>query len=283
MARSGIKDINKVIDWRRGTDYLRWNALMGKLMDRAFNHGLFEPVAKLYPEVKSSNYGGYIVTENNAVSDLNGHLQFSLAHSGTHNSTSFYEHIGALANQRLDGKEAYGRSPFAVLRWHLNTMRAAIRSSGDPIMPWVSNKQYGKSVFRDNPYYEELIYHLALSGADGFLYWNPNSREAHQNPFGLMDDEQDRLFDRCLRTINEHIGQQPRQCITTDPIPWDRRLLITGMRIEEDRFLWRITVLAAVEKIEVGDVLRRIDLNGAVGVWHETRTPQVPRIKIVRP
>jgi len=281
IAQSGIKDINRVIDWRRGTDYLHWNAVMGKRVNQALNRALFDPVGRWYPGVKSSNFGGYIMTEKNVVPDLNGHFQFSLAHGGTHSSPSFYGHIGGLANQRLGGKKAYGQSPFAVLRWHLNTMRAAIRSSNDPMMPWVSNKQYPKSVFRDNPYYEELIYHLALSGADGFLYWNPRyPRKRHQQSTGLTADEQDRIFDSCLRTLNEHLGRKPRQCLTTGPIPWDSRLLATGMLIGDDEVLWRVTVLPGGSNVIVSPESSRIDLNGKIGFWYHSKKESKVRFEV---
>lgn len=281
MQQADIRDIDRVIHWRRGSAYLRWNAVMGEIMTGALNRGLFEPISRLYPEVKSSNYGSYIITQQNVVPGLNGHLQFSLTHCGTHNSPVFYGKIGALADKRLGGSEAYGRSPFAVLRWHLNTMRAVIRSSGDPIMPWVSNKKYAKSVFRDNAYYEELIYHLALSGADGFLYWNPRyPSKAHRNAVDPADED-DRILDFCLRTVTERVGDGPRRCITPGPIPWDSRVLATGLSIGNDKVLWRVTVPPAVEKIQVGSASQPIDLHGAVGIWHETFTEQIPVIRIV--
>lgn len=272
----GTTNINRVV-FRRGDDYLKWNAVMGKLVCRALNAAIFNPVKNIIPDVKSCNYGAYVMSRENVVPDLNGYRQFLLAHCGTHGSASFYGRIGKLAGIRLDGKRPYGRSPFAVLRLHVNRMRAIKRSSDVPFMPWVSHKTFPESVFQDNDYYQELIYHLALSGVDGFLYWNPHPWKAGQDPSGWADEEQDRLFHRCLASVNERLNGPARRCATLDAIEWDSALIVTGMRVGDRRVLWRITARPGVTRVQVVPSGQTIELAGRVGLWYES--PEGPAIQ----
>ena len=303
-ARLGFDDFSTVKKFRQSDDYLRWNAVLHEHVCRVLNQAVFNPVKQLYPQSKSNNYGSYRLTPANVVPDSNGHRQYRLAHCGTHGTASFYGRISHLAGRKLDGRRPYGRSPFAVLRWHLNAVRAIRRSSDVPFMPWISHKYYKPSALRDNPYYEELIYHLALSGVDGFLYWNPHrpknrSSRGHAKPLrkpqkqeGIVysDEAQDRLLDQCLIEINSQLGVipgvgpgvGPRWCVTLAPIDWDSSLLATGIRIGADRLLWRITVPPDVRRVHVmpGDQTLVIP-DAQVGVWYESTPTDNPSFKTV--
>ncbi len=263
--KMGTDELARIADLGTGL-YLQWNALAGELKDRAVDAAVFDPVRNLYPQVKCSNYGSYIMTRENAVPDLNGHLQWSISHCGTHQSKAFYGHIGQLARRKLAGDRPYGDGPFDVLRWQLNTMRAIMRSSDDPFQPWISHKNFAQSRFRDNDYYTELIYHLALSGAEDFLYWNPGMWRQDQKPEEFRTDKHDRLVNSLLAELNAKFGLQPRNCLTLEPMPWDSPLIATGMKVG-DRFLWRITAPPGTPAIQAGE--QRLELNGELGLWLE--------------
>jgi len=269
-AELGFDDVEKVVNWRQGLEYLTWNAVMGRLVCDALNRGLFDPVRELYPAVKASNYGAVIVTKEKVVPDLNGHLQFSLGYCGTHGSQAFYGHIGQLAGKRLAGDREYGREPFAVLRWELNGMRAVRRSSDVPFQPWVSHKNYENSAYRTNDYYQELMYHLALAGAQDFLFWNPGRWRDDQDASLFRTDEHDRLFDACLTTLNGKLGDAVRSCVTLDPIPWDSGIIATGMRLGDEKVLWRVTVPAGRKSVRVAPKGEMLDLQGGLGAWYES-------------
>lgn len=266
----GFDDVEKVINWRQGTEYLTWNAVMGRRVCEALNRGLFDPVRQLYPRVKASNYGAVIMTHENAVPDLNGHLQYSLAYCGTHGSRAFYGGIGQLAQCKLAGDTPYGNSPFAVLRWELNGMRAIRRSSDVPFQAWVSHKNFAESAFRDNDYYQELIYHLALSGTQDFLFWNPDRWRDDQDPSQFRTDAHDLLFDQCLTVLNGKLGGGERHCVTLAPIPWDSPLIATGMQVGQDKVIWRVTVPPGTTRVRAKQTGEVLVLEGTLGLWYET-------------
>ncbi len=276
--RLGFDDLTRVLEFSRSPHYLTWNATMHAMISEAVDRAVFDPVAKIFPRAISSNYGAFTLTRENVVPERNGHRQHYLTHCGTHGSGSFYGDIGQLAAVKLDGSRRYGRDPFAVVRWQVNMMRAIRRSSEVPFMAWVSNKRYERSELRDNAYYEELIYHLALSGAEVFLYWNPYPRKNTDKPAdAYADAQQDLLFDACLDKINarlEGLGGGRGACVTLDPIAWDSSLIATGMRVGRDRALWRVTVPSGVApgsrrvRVEPGGCV--LECGDAVGFWYET-------------
>jgi hypothetical protein len=276
----GFDDLTKAIRWRDGPEYLEWNALTGKIVADALNAGLFEPARQYYPDARGSNYGMYVLAREHVVPDLNGHLQTSAAQFGTHGSPNLYGEIGGLASKPLvPGSDApYGDAPFGVLRHHVNLMRAVRRSSPAPVRPWISHKTYASSRLRDNGYYEELIYHLGLCGADGLLVWNPGMWKEGLDPRELRTWETDRIIDRCLAELNRRFGDAPRATVTPDAVPWDSSVIATAMRIGggdggggDARVLWRVTVPPDTVGVRVhpgGDVL---DVKDGLGVWYESK------------
>lgn len=268
----GTDDLAKIADL--GTKlYLKWNALTGVIKDRALDEAVFNPVRRLYPAAKCSNYGSFIMSPANIVPETNGHMAWSDSFCGTHQSRSFYGTIGQLRNRVLAGDKPYGNAPFSVLRYHLNTLRAILRSSEAPFQPWISHKAFVESQFRDNDYYQELLYHLALSGITDVLYWNPGVWRKDQDPAGWRTDEQDRLVNQCLSELNARFDDAPRTCVTYQPIPWDSAVLVTGMKVGE-RYLWRVTVPPGVLAVKVNGEVRAFD--GRPGMWVETATGELP-------
>jgi hypothetical protein len=261
----GLGDIQKVTDWRHHDDYLTWNAVAHRMLSDALNRCLFDPAATFYPEAKSTNYGGFELSKELAVPDSNGHLQYTLTHCGTHGSAPFYGQIGSLKHKRLGGNKAFGTSPFAAVLWSTNRIRAIRRSSDTLFYPWVSYKKFPLSVLRDNPYYEEMIYHLALSGVDGFLYWNPRVWKAGRDG---ADNGQDRLLDRCLGEVNEMTGGGGLECVSLEPISWTAKVVATGQRVTGGGTVWRITVQPGVRRVRVLPDGPVIDLDEEVGAWY---------------
>ena len=193
QQRLGFDNFPSIYSYRKNSNYITWNAVLHEMIVNDINKAAFEPVRMLFPDVKGANYKSYILTPEEVVPDPNGHPQYYRAHVGTHNSTSFYGRFGGLRDVQLDGTDVYGDAPFAVLRWNLNFLRAIRRSSDVPMTPWISHKMFIKNRFRDNPYYEEMIYHLVLTGIDDLFYWNPHRppNDAHATRDDYADDSQD--------------------------------------------------------------------------------------------
>ncbi len=269
----GFDDFSVIFSTWKNPAYLDWNAHMHKLVTEALHEAVFEPVRQLFPDVKGANYGGYVITQEEIVPNRNGHLQHYYAHFGTHNNPWLYGRYGFVANQKLAGNKPYGDAPFAVFRWLLNRARSIRRSSDAPLTPWVSHKKWDNSFLKDTPYYEELIYHLVLTGVNEFLFWNPKLKASNYNTkfttFG--DDAQDQILDNCLAEVNERLGDEERWSTTLDLIAWDSPFVATGMRISEDWVLWRITAPPQVAKMRFHQSGETVDLTSTVGFWYRSK------------
>ncbi len=289
LARQlGFSDFASIEEYTTSHHYLIWNSRMKQVVDTGLNNSLFAAARQYYPAVQGSNYSDYILTRRNAVwaPDRNGHPQFRDSYFGTAGSPVLYGWIDQLAEQSPGGGgKPYGRKPFAVLRWEVNRMRAARRSSDVPVVPWIASKNFGhrQYAFRHSLYYNELIDHVALCGAANFLLFNPRPWLKTQNPAHWANNAQDRLVNTLLATLNIKFGLQPRRTITLAPVPWNSRLIATGMQIGTHEILWRVTVPPAVRRVRVAvaGAVKVMKLPpGKVGFWYTSRPGQKVRFTI---
>ena len=266
-------DLGKVVA-QGDQPYMRWNRMAAGIVDGAMNEAIFGPVRALYPAARASNYGTVALGGGNVVLDTNGHLDTGFAGCfGNRGSREFYGYRQLARRKLKDGRE-YGREPFDVLRWMINTMRACRRSSETPLSPWVSHKSWsGDSAFdypfSDNDYYQEMVYHLALMEADDFLLWNPAPWAPAQTLKGMRKEADDLLLDALLRVLNRKLAGKPRRCVTLRDIPWDSGLLVTGMKVG-DHTLWRVTVPRWDSTVKVLPSGATPGTGKFLGLWHES-------------
>ncbi|MCF7855900.1 MAG: DUF4838 domain-containing protein [Candidatus Pacebacteria bacterium] len=264
--------------------YLVWNAVVKKAYNEALNKGIAEVVLRYFPEAKISNYGSCELDVEHIVPDGNGHLQFGISHVGTHNSRSFYAGLGGLQRFKVapEGR-AYGNAPFDVLRFVVNKMRAVIRSSDAPMHPWISHKNFRQSVVRGNDYYQELVLHLALSGADDFLYWNPNPWRGVRAE-DWRTDEHDRLVDELLGELNERFEGKRREPVLLQPIDWDSDLIVSGMQVGDGKVYYRVTMPPNTKHVRVRTPgsSRVLEAGDGRGVWYESAVGETPAFDLVK-
>jgi len=273
----GFSDIMLVGDWWGKREYLKWNAVMAGVVNDAIHRALFEPARRHFPNLRCSNYGADATNEANAVPDLNGHRQWSEGRPpGTHQAPSFYTWIGQLANINLDGKQPFTATPFNGLLLSVNGMRAMRRSSDMPLQPWVAWARYAgdgpglpPATCGGTPYYHELVYHLALSGVDGFLFWNPHPWRQDQDPLSMSTADDERLLDQLLGDLHQRLGGARAEPLAPTALLWDAPLIATGVRVGEE-VLWRITFRPEAEPLtaQVGDqAITLVPDEGSVGAW----------------
>jgi len=267
-------DFEKILNPWAGNEYLAWNALMDALTAQALNKAIFEPVRELFPNVQASNFNMAVLTPENVVPDWQGHLQHSPAHFGTRGSHSMYGEIGLLGERTLAGSKPYGREPFAALRWDLNTARAILRSSNVPFDPWIAPRDWEKSSYQRTPYYQELLYHLALSGAGNFLFWNPRETAGGS-------DEGDLLLNACVGTIHEKLGRKQRGKATLEMMPWDAEVVATGLELG-DRVLWRISSSSLLRDVRVQPGGPILQMNGRIGRWYESKPGENLKFEVAK-
>ena len=281
--RLGFSDFHLARRFRSRDEYLTWNATLHEMICGVLDRAVFDPVRVYYPHVKMSNYKAYEMKQSEAVPNHNGHYNYYNTHAGTHGAAPFYGRFGSLSKFKLHGRDQYGKSPFSVLRWQLNTVRAIQRSSRAPFTPWIAFKELSGSVLADNPYYEEMILHLALSGADGFFYWNPQPSARHRRAGrNYSNPKQDELVDLCIEEFNQQVGKSLRRCVTLSPIEWGSPYLATGMELDGERVLWRITVPEDVRFAKERNTGKTFDVSTTPGFWYESLKDEEVRFELIR-
>jgi len=281
-AKLGFDDLMTVCYYPGKTNYLKWNAVTGGLKDAALQEAIFGPAAALFPGLQGSNYGGVQIDEANAVPDLNGHRQWSeTALMGTHNAPSLYATIGQLGDRKLAGDQPYGRSPMAGLRLELQSVRAIQRCSDQPLSPWIAWQRYAgdgdnrpPATIGNTPYWHELVYHLALAGCDTYLFWNPHPWRPNQDPETLSTAKDEHLLDELLADLNVRLTGDVREALSKEAIPWDAKVLLTGLRVD-DHTIWRLTVDEGITEVMATVAGRPVTIPiEGVGAWYRTEGGQ---------
>jgi hypothetical protein len=269
----GLTNMADVMDYRNG-QYVKWNDAMSALLNNALNTAVFDVARKYFPNVQSSNFDSYQMTRENIVPEYNGNWMTPPSHAGTTNSPSLYGQIGNLALQQLVPGQTYGNTKLAVLRWEVNLMRGINLSSTDGVVPWIAYSSYTSSAFKNSSFYNELVYHAALSGAKEFLVWNPTPWAPNQKPADYSDDAQVKQLDAVLTDINAHLGAGPRTVVTPKLMAWDSNLVVSGVQVGTDKIVWRITAAEGSAAIKIAETGEVIELNGSAGVWYESKPGQ---------
>lgn len=237
--------IERVCDRSNGNDgYLHWNALQFDVTAHALNEAIFSVAKEHFPKLEASNYwhSGVSRSEAKHAPDNNGHFQHKQAIFGTHGSSSFYGNIRNLAGKShsLGLDRPYGVHPFAALRWMVKRARAIWRSNEGRIMPWIAFEEWVESEFPGTPYYNELVYHLALTGSGPILYWNP--QKGDWNEYGVRSDaEQELRVDSMLGAVRARTTGRAN-LITTGEISWGSKVVATAVHRSSGDALWRISV-----------------------------------------
>lgn len=266
--------------------FVNWSAVVQGISSQFLHRAFYVPANRHYPKVKVSNYDDRMIAKEQALPELTRIPEYSLSSFGTHQSDHFYGHLGDLRHRDVlqpDGTfKKFGTRPFAALLLECNQIRAGLRSARRAWQPWIPRKNWGvipdpKQVtfyaFQNSDMYNEVIYHLALSGTEDFLYWNS---------FPTIGDPMadDLLVDQLLTELNQKFASQIRQPVTPDKIPWSSTAVVSGTQLGNDSILWRASVPEGTLQVKIQrlDVVTQaliseqiIDLNGTVGTWVETR------------
>jgi hypothetical protein len=280
--------IQRVCDRSNGSrGYLRWNALQFEVTARALNEAIYDVAQEHFPEVEGSNYwhDGILEAEAKHAPDNNGHFQHNPAIFGTHGSSSFYGNIRGLADKSrsLGLAHPLGHHPFTALRWMVKRARAMWRSNDGQIMPWIAFESWVESEFPGTPYYEELIYHLALISSGPILLWNPHGQD--WNRYGVESGATQELrVDSLLHAAHAQMQGETR-LKTSDDIGWDSNVVATAVQRTTGESLWRISVPRAhpnslrslemvVREKEQGAAVDTLTIpGGQAGIWYVRSDP----------
>ena len=238
-AQLGFNDLSNLSNnYLKSTDYIRWNSLMQKRVAGYVNKAIYEPVKKFYPNVSMSNYSYRDFSEKFPVPDKNGHKNYMFypkRHVGTHQSPYIYCILGNIIRSKFAGKA----TPFNGFKYSLNVLRSAKLASDIPLLPWISYKRFKESQVKNSDLYQEMIFHIGLSGVKTFLLWNPRPWKKNMDIKLVANDDQDKIVSDCLHQLDEMIGKGGTSCVE-QLIPWSADYVLTGMRLK-DKSIWRFT------------------------------------------
>lgn len=250
---------------------MRFNALTHKYSASAMNDAEFGVVQSYFPGVIGTSYAHYEMNEETTVPDVNGHYQYGYSVVGTHNTGPFYGWMAQVCNFMQPGiTNAPVKNPYNGLLMCVKTARAMRRTTSKELMPWIGYKSWtndsvGHVIIGQTPYYDELIYHLALNGASGFLYFNPHA------PYGTASDTDDLALDACLTNL-AYLGITTTSIsTTTNDLRWGADVIASGVKIDGSTEVWRISVPEGESEVAVyiGGVFDQTltVAGGTAGVW----------------
>lgn len=243
-------------------------ALTG-LAQENFGKAVLQPARKYFPKAHTSNYFSYIMTPANTQIWNNGSpgAYFSKK-AGTDNAPSMYGGVYQTF------ATLYGNQGFIRVLWLLNTHRGIQRSSPDPVTPWMAPCSFSEGsppcpAFV-MPYYKEIVYHFALSGANAIFGWNPYASQTDDEGFG-----------DAMNNVNSKIGTGWRYPLSLADQGMTTTLIVSGMKLESGKTVYRVTVkkpdsdLSSVKTVNVSNGDTITVGAGEVGAWYESATGQL--------
>lgn len=242
-----------------------FNALVLEITADYFNNATFKPLRSLYPEARLTNYQTFLWDQKNCIPSMNG---ISYCQSGTGAvvgnlaTRDFYGyfinpdtpgdnrwHFGGpgleSALREQFGVAKYPQTSFNAFRFDALRGRQMAEVSGQaPFKPWVGYKQMGDPKAQKPPYeltvgtdyYQETLFHLALQGAQDFLFFNPIEFQ-----LSSVDNE---IFAATLGELDVRVGCEERQWVCDRMVPsttFTDGYFLSGMVLAGNR-VWRLTV-----------------------------------------
>lgn len=297
---SGIS-LNNVTNlaYSSGMEYITFNKVIGQYGGAVLNRALWDYSKQKLPNLRGSNYDGFISTVNPAP-DLNGHPQSYDNIFGTASAPNMYAMLGQINTAwyinktnptqlifRYTAPAEYNSSdlvPQTVWSGLIQSQQLArsIRRS-DPtkgFQPWIASPGYtGDSVdfpvlfSTDDRYYYENIIHLGLLGAEAYLYWNPSEHNGLSLTYATKINST--INELNTRFGNKRIKETVPSGLTS--ISWNANLITTGARLANNTYLWRTTFKPGSSVVTDTSTNVQYILGSEVGLWKTTANNTPPQ------
>lgn len=230
-----IVDISK-----HETAYLKWNTIMENRCYEYYKEAIIDPIKKYYPDVPTSNYGYSAVGGVNKFYDSARHKIYLGGASETpctHCSPVMY---GSLAHISFKGRapedypfDQFHKTGYNCLVYDIIKPQEAITASGKGIMPWIALNTADGTLYTDNAYYDELIFHNGMLNADPFLSFN-------HAPTDELTKEGEIYLGKLVSELNELVGTGKRKTLLKERMSYNTRYVLNGIETD-DKCIWRIT------------------------------------------
>lgn len=242
--RLGFSDLTSWTEEKKAV----WNTVMVERWAEYIHQSLVVPLKRHFPNARFVNYGNYHHNQtipSNLYLFQHGGFKHGIGAvpSGWDQSSQLYPGVVSLHTGGVNGVySATYNAPwnsFNSLLYAIATMRGMSGTSDRPIYPWISNNTYLTNSFGGSGYehYGENVFHIALSGAEDFLYWNVPGVAPN---FLGNSSASDQYVSRLLRELDEIVGYQNRKTLTRGPVTYNDNYVLSGMSAG-GKYVWRFT------------------------------------------
>lgn len=272
--------LKQVDDWRHSNGmYLKWNSRTDGIVNAALSRAVGAPLGRRLPGAGFCNYNAVIVTPPNAVPDLNGHNSYSEGPPcGSYQCPPVYGDVGNISVVGIAGD---WKSPFTCVIWCADRVRACVRSSLIPVLPWISfrgrtgdDPAYPTVRWANTDYWQESVYHTLLSaGANNVLYFDPRGHRDifTKPPPGSVSPEDDQALEDVLADIEQRAHAHPfAKALNTELMAYTDKVLASAAVTDDGHTVARVTFAPGVEAADVkigSSTIHAVCPAGKVGVW----------------
>ena len=206
-----------------------WNELMLEWVGADLAAAVYAPMQTFYPNASASDFSYFLHDPSFPTYDYFGDVPSTFGHGVLQGNTGAPELYGAFQSSPsidIPAGQTYPANPFNAVRYDINNLRAAILGAEKvqgtqqvSVAPWVAFRGYSGSLYANTDYYQEMLFHAALSGASYFLYWNPGGSDHTPND--------DPTFDAAMSELTNVVGYSNRQTLVTSQASWSTNYLMT--------------------------------------------------------
>ena len=220
---------------------LRWDAVGRRRSSMYVNRAACQIAREYFPTIKCFNFDQSSWASAYPYYDpgLYEKSKFGIGgHSGTSNAPALYGLMFDWGN--IDGTP-YPKTEFNIFKKEVNNFRALkLANPNLPITPWVPYKQWDANGLRDSALYEEMIFHILLSGADGLAYWNPHVPvDGYVN---VATEAADVALSNVVKEFDEKVGAGRRIPLIDSQFSWDAAEVTTCTKnLDAQKVVCRVT------------------------------------------
>jgi hypothetical protein len=248
-------------------------ATLASRVHRAF----CDPLHAVFPAARCSDFGDGVLPMSLATQapDLNGvfHPAVLPMHGDTQ-SPVYYSQVGNIGQPWQPWNTPVSpdwSQPMPILCAQVGAVRA-YAAAGLPIIPWINGKGCSGSpptlpAMLNSAYWDELVFHLCLSGGTtNLLLWNPNDGATQYPDAAALDAD--------LQSLQAATGNSPTlRPLTAAAVPYGSGTLVSAARCNDGRVVARVTIAAtqpndtSVSVGVAGLPVSAVVKAGNVGAW----------------
>lgn len=282
-TRMGFSDLINPEVWNFwvNQNYVIFNGITSALRSMQMNEAIYEPLKSYWPNIIQWCDGAIVTKPSECVREFNGHRSWSwygyddhLFPDGgtgyaTHDVIYLFNGYGLNFANRTDvvgDGQPVGSSPYKAVLFFMDEARAQMRSTSRPWVPLMAYEHFSDNFVNDltqpnfhgTGWYQEVVFHALLTGADTIEYWNPAVGAAQLFP-PTPDDPMYEVFMADARKLHGIVVEAQSH------IPYK------GICLTKERVNYRSTEFTTSFKMVNGQTISRVTYSeprdGKFGEW----------------